>query len=1056
MNLSTPFIRRPVGTTLLTLAIMLAGALSYSFLPVSPLPQIEFPTIMVSANLPGASPQTMASSVATPLERQFGRIAGVTEMTSSSSLGSTSITLQFDLDRDINAASRDVQAAINAARGQLPGNLPNNPSYRKVNPADAPIMGISLVSETYTQSQMYDVAATILQQKLSQVRGVGQIIIGGGSAPAVRVDVNPTLLNHLGLSLEDVRSTLSNANANRPKGSISDADRSWSLAASDQLYTAAEYAPLIIVHRNGAAVRVQDIAKVTDSVENDRSYGISNGDPSVTLLIFRQPGANIIEIIDKIRAMLPQLDAQIPAEMDLRVTMDRTATIRASLEDVQFTLMLSVGLVILVVFAFLRDVRATIIPSVAVPVSLVATFGAMYLLDYSLDNLSLMALTIATGFVVDDAIVVIENISRYLEEGLPPMQAAIKGAREIGFTVISISVSLVAVFIPILLMGGIVGRLFREFAIVLSVAICVSMVVSLTTTPMMCAYMLKSHKDQRHGRWYLASERVFDWFLSWYEMTLRVVLRHQWVTLLATLGTIGLTVYLYVIIPKGFFPQQDTGRLMGSLMADQDTSFRAMVGLLDKYAAVIQSDPAVAGVQASIGGSWGGATNSARMFITLKPLSERKLSPDKVIARIRGKAAQIPGAMLLLQSVQDLRIGGRASSSQFQYSLRGDSLEELNEWAPKLLAEMRKVPGLVDLNSDQQNRGLQTRLEIDRVTAARLGVSLSAIDNTLYDAFGQRQVSTMYKSLNQYRVVMEVDQEFAQNPDSLKYVYVKGPGGSQIPLSSLCRITTTNSPLSANHSGQFPSSTISFNLAPGVSLSSVVPQIQQISINLGIPESIQGKFSGTAEAFQSSLSTQPLLILAALVSVYIVLGMLYESYIHPLTILSTLPSAGVGAILALLLCGHELNVMAMIGILLLIGIVKKNAIMMIDFAVETERLHGTSPEEAIFEACLKRFRPITMTTMAALFAGLPLAVGAGNGAELRQPLGIAIVGGLIVSQVLTLYTTPVVYIYMDRLRLWLSGSVNRSHRRQGPSPSAKTPPLRRINDREHATTSVLT
>ena len=1028
MSLSTPFIRRPVATTLLTLAITLAGALGYTMLPISPLPQIDFPTISVSANLPGASPETMASAVATPLERQFGRIAGVTEMTSTSSQGSTNVTLQFDLDRNINAAARDVQAAINAARGQLPTNLPNNPSYRKVNPADAPIMTLSLTSETYDRPRMYDVAATILQQKLAQVQGVGQIIIGGGASPAVRVDVNPTILNHLGIGLEDVRAALGAANANRPKGNLSDGETSWSLAATDQLFLAKDYAELIVAYRNDAAVRLKDVATVTDSVENIRAYGISNGKQSISIIIFRQPGANIIGIVDRIRELLPQLDAQIPAEMELKVASDRTSTIRASLEDVQFTLALSVALVILVVFLFLRDWRATLIPSAAVPVSLVATFGVMYLCGYSLDNLSLMALTIATGFVVDDAIVVIENVARHLEEGLTPMQAAIKGAREIGFTVLSISVSLVAVFIPILLMGGIVGRLFREFAVVLSAAIGVSLIVSLTTTPMMCAYMLKPVHATRHGRLFALTERFFDGILALYERSLRFVLRHQPATLFVTLATIGLTIYLYAIVPKGFFPQQDTGRLSGNLMADQDTSYQAMVKLLDQFAAVVMDDPAVDGVEASIGGNWGGSVNSARMMIALKPLEERKIPPDQVIARIRGQASKIAGATLLLQAIQDLRIGGRASSTQYQYSLRGDSLSELNEWSGKLLREMRKIPGLADVNTDQQNKGLQTKLEIDRATAARLGVTLSNIDNTLYDAFGQRQVSTMYRALNQYRVVMQVEERFSQSPDALKLIFVRGPNNEQIPLRNLYRQTETNAPLSANHSGQFPSTTISFNLAPGVSLGDVVPKIEQASRELGLPESMQGKFSGTAEAFQASLRNQPLLILAALATVYIVLGILYESYIHPLTILSTLPSAGVGALLALLVCRTELNVMGLIGILLLIGIVKKNAIMMIDFALEAERGRGKSPEEAIFEACLLRFRPITMTTLAALLAGLPLAVGAGNGAELRQPLGIAIVGGLLFSQMLTLYTTPVVYLYLDRFRLWCSGiGVVREH-----------------------------
>lgn len=1024
MSLSTPFIRRPVGTTLLTIAVTLAGALGYLLLPVSPLPQVEFPTIQVSASLPGASPETMATAVATPLERQFGRIAGVTEMTSASSLGSTQITMQFELDRNINAAARDVQAAINAARGQLPANLPNNPSYRKVNPADSPIMILALTSETYTKDRMYDVAATILQQKLSQVQGVGQVAVAGGSAPAVRVDVNPTILNHLGLGLEDVRAALGAANANRPKGSVADAETTWALNATDQLFTAREYAPLIVTYRNGAPVRLQDVATVTDSVEDKRAFGMYNGTPSILLIIFRQPNANIIGTVDRVRELLPQLEAQIPAAMDLHVSLDRTATIRASLEDVQFTLILSVALVILVVFVFLRDWRSTLIPSVAVPVSLISTFGVMYLLDYSLDNLSLMALTIATGFVVDDAIVVIENIARHMEKGLSPMQASIKGAQEIGFTVLSISISLVAVFIPILLMGGIVGRLFREFAVTLSVAIAVSLVVSLTTTPMMCAYMLKNQGEKRHGRIYAFSERIFDWILAWYERSLRLVLRHPFATLLVTLSTIVLTVYLYIIVPKGFFPQQDTGRLSASLIADQDTSFKSMSRLLQQFAEVVSTDPAVAGVTAQTGGSggMGGAANSGRMFIALQPLHERKLSAEDVIKRIRERAAKVPGATLVLQPVQDLRIGGRASSAQFQYSLRGDSLKELNDWNPKLIAEMRKIPGLMDISTDQQNKGLQTRLDIDRSMVARLGINLAMIDNTLYDAFGQRQVSTMYQSQNQYHVVMQVEDEFAENPEALKHIFIRGPGDSQIPLKTLYRQVVTNSALSANHSGQFPSTTISFNLAKGTSLGEVVPKIEQAARDLGMPESIQGKFSGTAQAFQDSLSTQPLLILAALVTVYIVLGMLYESYIHPLTILSTLPSAGVGALLALMICKVELSVMALIGILLLIGIVKKNAIMMIDFALEAERTHGMSPEKAIFEACILRFRPITMTTMAALFAGLPLALGAGNGAELRQPLGIAIVGGLIFSQMLTLYTTPVVYLYLDRFRLWCSGN----------------------------------
>jgi multidrug efflux pump len=1018
MNLSRPFIYRPVATTLLTIAITLTGVLGYFLLPVSPLPQVDFPTISVSASLPGASPETMATSVATPLERQLGRIAGVAEMTSSSTMGNSSITLQFDLDRDVNAAARDVQAAINAARSQLPANLPNNPSYRKVNPADAPIMMLALTSDTYTIEQMYDVAATILQQKLSQVKGIGQVFVGGGAQPGIRVDLNPTVLNNLGISLEDVRTALGAANAIRPKGQIANDLQAWSLSASDQLFEAEDYQKLMVVYRNGAPVRLRDVANVTEAAEDMRAFGMSDGRRSVTLLMFRQPGANIIDTVDAVRALLPQLDAQIPANIDLDVVMDRTTTIRGSLEEVQFTLVVSVVLVILVVFVFLRDWRATFIPSVAVPVSLVSTFGVMYLLGYSIDNLSLMALTIATGFVVDDAIVVIENISRHLDEGTPPLEAAIIGAQEIGFTVLSISISLVAVFIPILLMTGIIGRLFREFAITLSVSIFISLVVSLTTTPMLCALMLKAKHEEQRGRLYRASEAVFQGILSLYERSLGVVLRHQWVTLLVTLGTVALTVYLYVIIPKGFFPQQDTGRITGNIIADQDASFQSTSRLLRQFAALVSEDPAVSGVVAFTGGSRGGSSNQARMFATLKPLRERGVSAEEIIARIRVRAAKIPGASLFMQGVQDLRVGGRVSSAQFQYTLQGSSVQELNEWSPKLMEEMRKVPGVVDVNTDMQNQGEQTRLEIDRATAARLGISVLEIDNTLYDAFGQRQVSRMYEDLNQYNVVMQLDPKYLESPDSLKLIYVKTPTGAKVPLSDLYKSESRNSLLSVAHSGLFPSVTISFALVSGTSLSDVVPQIEEIARRIGMPQSIQGRFQGTAQAFQDSLSNQPILILSALVAVYIVLGMLYESYIHPLTILSTLPSAGVGALLALMLCGTELNVMALIGILLLIGIVKKNAIMMIDFAIDAERTQGMSPEDAIFKACVLRFRPITMTTLAALLGGLPLAIGSGEGSELRKPLGIAIVGGLIFSQMLTLYTTPVVYLYLDRLQNW--------------------------------------
>ncbi|HVN83799.1 MAG TPA: multidrug efflux RND transporter permease subunit [Candidatus Binatia bacterium] len=1020
MNISEPFIRRPVATSLLTIAIALAGVIGFRFLPVAPLPQVEFPTIQVQAALPGASPETMASSVAMPLERQFGRIAGVTDMTSTSYLGSTTIVLQFDLSRNIDGAARDVQAAINAARGQLPTNLPNNPQYRKVNPADSPIIILGLTSETIEIARIYDAAASILQQKLAQIQGVGQVFVGGSSLPAVRAELNPMVLNKYGLGLDQVRAALSAANANRPKGQLADETTAWGISTNDQLWTAEEYRPLVVAYHNGAPVRLSDVGEVRDSVEDVRAAGLGNGKPAVLLIIFRQPGANIIETVDRVRALLPELQASIPQAINLGVMMDRTPTIRASIRDVETALLISIALVILVVFLFLRNIWATVIPGVVVPLSLVGTFGVMYLLGYSLDNLSLMALTISTGFVVDDAIVVIENIARYLEHGMRPVEAALRGAREIGFTVLSMSASLVAVFIPILLMGGIVGRLFREFAVTLSVAVAVSLVVSLTTTPMMCAKFLKSEHHRAHGRLHRISGRVLDGLRRRYETSLSWVLRHPRLTLAVAIATVCVNIYLYSVVPKGFFPLQDTGRLMGAVQADQHISFQSFRQRLDRFVEILLQDPAVDTIVGFTGGNQG-TTNTGRMFMALKPLDERKVSVDQIMTRLRPKLATVPGASLYLQPVQDVRVGGRLSTALYQFTLQDDDLRELNDWAPRLMRKLQTLPELVDVSTDQQNGGLEAALDIDRDTAARLGITPQMIDDTLYDAFGQRQVSTTYTQLNQYHVVMEVAPRFWQDPETLRDIYVRSTKGVPVPLSAFTRFAPSTTALAVNHQGQFPSITLSFNLAPRVALGDAVDAITAAQHEIGMPAGIRASFQGTAQAFQASLANEPLLILAALVTVYIVLGILYESYIHPLTILSTLPSAGVGAILALLLCRTDLSVIALIGIILLIGIVKKNAIMMIDFALEAERKEGKGPEDAIYEACILRFRPIMMTTLAALFGALPLALGLGTGAELRQPLGITIVGGLIVSQLLTLYTTPVIYLYLDRFSWWVRG-----------------------------------
>jgi multidrug efflux pump len=1014
VNFSGLFIRRPVATTLLLAAVGLSGAVAFTLLPVSPLPQVDFPTIAVGAGLPGASPETMASAVATPLERQFGRIAGVTEMTSSSSLGSTGVTLQFDLDRNIDAAARDVQAAINAARGYLPANLPSNPTYRKVNPSDSPIIILGLTSSSLSKGQMYDAASTIIAQKLAQVEGVGQVTVGGSSLPGVRLELDPPLLNHFGIGLEQVRSAVAATNANTPKGFLQDGRQRWELGANDQLLHAADYAPLIIAYHDGAPVQLRDVGEAVDSVEDIRSAGYLNGMPAVMVIVFRQPGANIIEAVEGVRAALPQVSAAIPRGIDIRVVMDQTTTIRASVRDVERTLVASIALVILVVFAFLRSPRTAMIPSVAVPLSLVGTFGVMYLLGYSLDNLSLMALTISTGFVVDDAIVVIENITRHLEAGMKPFDAALKGAQEIGFTVLSISLSLVAVFIPLLLMSGIIGRLFREFAVTMTIAIVISMLISLTGTPMMCAWLLKT--DGGHGRLYQMSERAFQKIVDAYHWTLERALDFAPITLLVLLGTMALNVYLFVRVPKGFFPQQDTGRLNGSIQADQSTSFQTMNSTLAEMIDIVKADPAVENVIGFTGG--GGPANTARLFIALKPLDERKVVAGRIIGRLRPKLAAVPGATLYLQASQDVRVGGRQSNAQYQFTMQGDNLDDLTKFSPLMLSRLRQLPSMTDVNTDQQNRGLQALVTYDRDEAARYGIAPQLIDATLYDAFGQRQVSTMYRGQNQYHVVMEAAPRYWQSPTALNDLFVRSPKGDVVPLAAFAQWAPTTAPLSVNHHGLFPAVTISFNLAPGVALGEAVRETEQAAREVKLPETIHTMFAGTAEAYQQSLGSEPVLIATALATVYIVLGILYESTIHPITILSTLPSAGVGALLALIVTRSELSIIAMVGIILLIGIVKKNAIMMVDFAIVAEREEGKSSRDAIVEACRLRFRPILMTTMAAMLGALPLAAGTGTGSELRRPLGITIIGGLLVSQVLTLYTTPVVYLYFDRLQQW--------------------------------------
>ena len=1014
MNLSAPAIRRPIATILLTLAVAIAGWIAFAVLPVSPLPKIDSPTISVNASLPGASPEVMAAAVATPLERQFGHIAGVTEMTSSSTTGAVSISLQFELDRDINAAARDVQSAISAARTYLPTNLPANPTYRKVNSADTPIAILGLTSTSASTGALYDSASAVLVQKLSQVEGVGQVNVGGSSLPAVRVELNPLQLEHYGIKLADVAAFLQKQNAHTPTGSLADDTTTSFILVEDQLARAEEYKELIVAQKNGAAVRLQDVATLVDAVENSRSGGFINGEPSVTVVVFKEPGSNIIETVDRIKAAIPAMQAAIPASHKITLALDRTTTIRASLHDVEFTLVLSIVLVIIVVFVFLRSWRATVIPGVAVPVSLVGTFAVMYLLGYSLDNLSLMALTISTGFVIDDAIVVVENVARYLEQGMSPREAAFAGAKEIGFTVLSITFSLIAVFIPILFMGGLVGRLFREFAVTLSVAILISMVLSLTTTPMLCALILRREDPTGHGRLHRIAERGFELLARGYERSLRWVLRdHAKLVLLVFVFTMGLNVFYLFKIPKGFFPQQDNGIMMGNLQGTQDSSFPKMNDALKRAVGIVRSDPAIENVIGFTGG--GGRSNGANMFVALKPMEERKVTAAEVADRLRPKLLKIREAQTFLRPSQDLRSGGRGANSEYQYQLQADTTEDLRTFAPLLAEKMKKLSAITDVSSDLQNGGLQTYLDYDRLTAARLGITASDIDAALNWHFSQAQASTIYKPLNQYHVILEAHPSFSEDPRALDNTYVQTTSGS-VPLAAITTYRPRTGPLSVNHTGLFPSSTIAFNLAPGATLGQATDQIRALESSLQVPKTIQGTFAGTAQQYQASLSSQPILVVTAIFAVYVLLGILYESFLHPITILTTLPSASLGAVITLLLFDSDLNVIALIGIILLIGIVKKNAIMMIDFALQLEREQGMRTEEAIEQACVLRFRPILMTTAAAFFGAVPLAFGSGIGSELRRPLGLTILGGLVVSQVLTLYTTPVVYLFLDRLR----------------------------------------